>query len=380
MVKELRLLVLAAALLGIAACGVTMPSPTASPVVVPLPTGALARAATALLPAATATPTATTAATPSPTATWVLRAPLPTEAPALTATPRVQATLAPEPVRRAVSGRLVVQTSSGGPIVAVNADGTEAVTLASGLDPAWSPDGKRIAFTRWSEPQGICVMNADGSDLRMVYQINGAKNPVWSPDGTKIAFNAVYKQEKRQPRWPPGAPATVTDYWRVSVIDLTSGNKTDVMLDGDQQAFSPSWGPDGRFVYKGVRGLFVTTETGWPSALTDNPLQASPVWSPDGKKVAFMVDRHDHWDIAVVNNDGGGPIYLTSTPFVMFAKPVSNAAPAWSPDGSHIAFITDRERDWRIYVMNADGSDQHRLLDLAVTYEFAAERVLSWTR
>jgi len=391
--KGLRLLLLAAVLLGVAACSITAPTPTATPAIVTLPAGAAAagqssapvRSPVAAAPAATATP----AATRQPTPTWVLKAPLPDETPRLLATlfPRPSAT--PTPVagsaqpaasRPAVSGRIVLQTSSGGSIVTVNADGTQATTLTSGLDPAWSPDGKQIAFTRWSEPQqGVYVMDADGGNMRLIYQINGAKNPIWSPDGTKIAFTSVYKQERRQPRFGDG-PATVTDYWRISVVDVATGQKTDVMLDGDQQAFTPSWRRDGLFVYKGARGLFATTETGWPTALTSNPLHASPAWSPDGTKIVFMIEQHDHWDIAVINGDGGGLAYLTSTSPVIGTRPVNNVAPTWSPDGSMIAFLSDRDGDWRVYVMNANGSQQRTLLDVPIVYEYAAERVLSWTR
>ncbi len=376
--KYLRLFALAAALLALSACSVSVTTPTPTVRVVPLPTGSSAApSSSGSAPSSSAAPGATV----SPSPTRVLRAALPTDTPRTTATAApAGASGQPAPARPALTGRIVLQTSSGGDIVAVNADGTRAVTLGAGLDPAWSPDGKQIAFTRWTNKQGVYVVNADGSNERLVFEVNGAKSPTWSPDGTKIAFGAVYKRESRPPRPGSSAPATVTDYWRISVVNLASGQKTDVMLDGDQQAFTPSWGADGRFVYKGVRGLFVTSETGWPTAITSNPLQVSPAWSPDGSKIAVMVDQHDHWDIAVLNSDGGGLTFLTSTPFVMFTKAINNVAPAWSPDGRSLAFLSDREGAWAVFAMNPDGSDQRKLLSLGVTYEYAAERVLSWTK
>jgi dipeptidyl aminopeptidase/acylaminoacyl peptidase len=379
--KGLRLLVLVAVLLVVPACGVEFPAATPTRAIVPLtsaaqtPPGGSAPARATAAPVPTRTSAPALAVTPSPT--YVLKAPLPTIAVARTSTPQpVVGVVAP--AVRPLGGRIVLQTSSGGAIVAVSADGSGAATLAYGLDPAWSPDGKQIAYTRWAEPQGIYVMDADGSNQHMVFQINGAKSPAWSPDGKKIAFTAVYKQVTGRGR--PGSPPPLLDYRRISVVDLATGQKSDVMVDGDQQANAPSWGPDGRFVYKGVRGLFVTTETGWPTALPENPLQGSPVWSPDGSKIAYMVDQHDHWDIGVMNSDGSGVKLLTSTPFVMFTRPINNVAPAWSPDGRSIAFLSDREGDWRVYVMNDDGSSQRKLLDIPVTYEYAAEHVVSWTK
>jgi dipeptidyl aminopeptidase/acylaminoacyl peptidase len=390
--RATRLLILALAALGLAACGIIMPTPTPAQVVAPLAAAAPAqatRAGVTRTPAPATTPAP--AATPSPSPTWVLRAPLSTGVPAALATLQPQPTTTPTPgapeaqpavAGPSVSGRIVLQTSSGGAIVTVNAVGSQATTVGYGLDPAWSPDGKQIAFARWSGQQGIYVMNADGSNQRLVHEIAGAKSPTWSPDGKKIAFTWLYKQVRREPRpgQPTGLSSSVRDYWRITVLDLATGKTEDVPLDPEGDAFSPSWGAHGLFVYKAVRGLWMTGETGTPWAISDNPLHVSPVWSPDGERVAFMVQQHDHWDIAMMNRDGSGLTFLTSSPTTTFTQPVNNVAPAWSPDGRSIAFLSNREGDWRVYVMNADGANQRRLLDMPIAYEFAAERVLSWTK
>jgi Tol biopolymer transport system component len=88
-----------------------------------------------------------------------------------------------------------------------------------------------------------------------------------------------------------------------------------------------------------------------------------------------------------MNADGSGRRQLTrSDP--KLEDPPSNVAPAWSPDGKAIAFLSNRDNShpsWRIYVMQADGSQQRPMfgkeLDaLEFRYEWASERVLSWTR
>ena len=388
--RPLHLIALAVLAVALTACTVTTPEPTATAVYIPLPTASAAQATRAVAPIATRS---LSPVTPSPSPTRVLRPPIPTGVPGVlkelhgqgttagTATPAAPAA-APAAAVPVPTGKIVLQTSSGGPIVTVKPDGSQALTIGNGLDPAWSPDGTRIAFTRWSGRQGVYVMNSDGSDVRLLHEIAGAKSPTWSPDGAKIAFTWLYKKATRTPfpGWPFSFGMSEVDFWRITVLDLARGKTEDVPLDPDGDAFSPSWGSHGLFVYKAVRGLWLTGETGTPWAISNNPLQASPAWSPDGERVAFMVKQHDHWDIGVIGRDGSGPAYLTSSPTTMFTTPVNNVAPAWSPDGRSVAFLSDREGDWRVYVMNADGSGQRRLLDLPVSYEYAGERVLSWTK
>jgi Tol biopolymer transport system component len=79
-----------------------------------------------------------------------------------------------------------------------------------------------------------------------------------------------------------------------------------------------------------------------------------PKWSPDGSKIAFMSNPDDNWDIFVMNGDGTDVVNLTNLQS-------DDLGHQWSPDGSKIAFVSDRDGNWEIYVMNADGSDQVNL-------------------
>jgi Tol biopolymer transport system component len=81
----------------------------------------------------------------------------------------------------------------------------------------------------------------------------------------------------------------------------------------------------------------------------------SPSWSPDGTKVAFSSNRDGNWEIYVMNADGSGVTRLTTN------RSADDASPAWSPDGTKIAFHTDRDDNYEVYVMNADGSGQTNL-------------------
>jgi TolB protein len=131
----------------------------------------------------------------------------------------------------------------------------------------------------------------------------------------------------------------------------------------------------------------------------------SPVLSPDGGKIAVSYWQDGHWEVHVLNADGSGRQRLTSTPLTVLAanrqltravvdgkeRVVStpnptwnNAAPVWSPDGSQLAFLTDRTGQWEIWLMQADGTNQRPMfpngaLDgLTLSYAGVDERMLSW--
>ena len=121
--------------------------------------------------------------------------------------------------------------------------------------------------------------------------------------------------------------------------------------------------------------------------------QHGPVFSPDGSKIATSFWQTDHWEVHVMNADGTGEVRLTETPITVLidqqlagkdAQSWNNAAPAWSPDGSQIAYVTDRTGAYEIWIMNADGSNQHPLLSaatmdsLGMHYDGMDERMISW--
>jgi len=93
----------------------------------------------------------------------------------------------------------------------------------------------------------------------------------------------------------------------------------------------------------------------------------SPVWSPDGRRIAFVSDRDGNREIYVMNADGNEQINLTH-------NSAEDWTPTWSPDGRQIAFASFRDGNWELYVMNADGSEPQRL-----TRHPAADYAPSWS-
>ena len=111
------------------------------------------------------------------------------------------------------------------------------------------------------------------------------------------------------------------------------------------------------------RGLLLRSERLTTNTATDG----APAWSPDGRSIAFMSDRDGNLEIYVMQADGTGTTRL-------FVNPLGYGDFAWSPYGQSIAFISDRDGNWEMYVMQADGTGATRL-----TTNPAAEWYPAWS-
>ncbi|MEJ2210456.1 MAG: DPP IV N-terminal domain-containing protein, partial [Anaerolineae bacterium] len=285
------------------------------------------------------------------------------------------------------AGRLVFQTALGGELYVIHADGTGLRRLTDGIDPVWSPDGRQVAFTRYRDPRGVWVIQADGSGAHQVFAWSQARWPSWSADGRQILFTRQNGGRQESTRCFFGRCFTLPAqlYWTLGIVDADGSNFHEP--PGPQLALAPDRAPAGsRLVYAGNHGLVIQALDGSNSYAVSNAAEdTDPVWSPDGRRIAFTRRQHDHWELYAVDASGQHLTRLTDTPHRPDGTPANSVAAAWSPDGRHIAFYTDRAGSWQIWVMHADGSAARPMFDTALNgltldYAFDGDRALSWTR
>lgn len=301
-----------------------------------------------------------------------------------------------------LSGKLVFQTSFGGPIYLYELGSGTLRQLTSGFDPALSPDGRQVVFTRGGGANGIYLINTDGSNERKIFgERELLLSPKWSPDGQWIVFMRgdefetcfVYEENGRcyrEPLFPEGNafdnPQGKNPITKLARIDSNGGNYRDIATL--EQAMAPDWNSGG-IVYQSAGGLQITADqAGDPNRKLFFQIQRQyhqdPDWQPGGGRVVFQQKQGSHWEIFGVNSDGGGLAALTRPATALVDAMPSNVAPAWSPNGQSIVFLSNRMDNneagpWRLWVMNGDGSNQRPLpVNLTFDYGYTNEQVVDW--
>jgi TolB protein len=211
--------------------------------------------------------------------------------------------------------------------------------------PAWSPDGRRIAF--YSERDGnaeIYVMNADGSGVTRLTNTSADEGyPAWSPDGRTISFDSDR-----------------TGNFDVFAMNA-DGSNVRPLTTHPARDVSATWSPDGsKIVFMSDResGGFDAYEAAPDPAAPARRVTRTgstwfPVFSRDGTALAFHVGR----DVHTLEAAGDDPRRLTT-------DPENGMYPSWSPDGKRIVFMSWRTGRTELFTMNVDGSDQKKLVTL----------------
>lgn len=208
---------------------------------------------------------------------------------------------------------------------------------------AWRSRDTEITWT--SKPTAVPVPGTTASNVSL------PPTPLPTPESGVIPGHICYVSK-----------ASPEDPWAIFVM-RADGSDPIQLTDGNHNDTAPVWSPDGRRIAfvsdrDGNREVYVMNADGneQHNLTTNGAEDWTPCWSPDGESLAFGSFRDGNWEIYLMDADGGNQQRLTQ-------NEASDYAPSWSPDGERIAFVSNRDGNLDIYTVRVDGSDTVRFTD-----------------
>jgi Tol biopolymer transport system component len=200
----------------------------------------------------------------------------------------------------------------------------------------WTPDGKRIIFALGLSSMGqasLFSVTTDGREVERLQIVSSeAADPVVSRQGDRLAYVM---------------PVFDTNIWKYSAEDNTPPSK---LISSTKMDVQPNFSADGRRVTfvsnrDGEFVIWMSNADGSDAVRASSIKGGTPVWSPDGTQIAFDTIERGHTDIAMVAADGGKQEFLTSDSY-------SNQVPSWSADGNSVYFSSNRTGAWEIWKLS----------------------------
>jgi len=206
--------------------------------------------------------------------------------------------------------------------------------------PAWTPDGESLVFASNREGSRLWIISANGGEPA---QLEGTGEPVWHPAIARVGDRLAYQK--------------VTNPLNIWEVDPTSKNTQAAKVLVSSTAgtnVGAQFSPDGKKLAfmsdrNGSMEIWTSNRDGSnPIQLTTVHLAGTPRWSPDSKTIAFDVGWREHGAIFIVRPDGGVP-----QPIVQDGN--NNVVPSWSRDGRWIYFTSDRSGSMQVWKTPLDG-------------------------